>query len=73
MAYDKNELYDEYDKINSLIIDEIENLKYLLDNTLISNINLLNIHYTIYDLILKRNNIKDMIYYEYNEIITDEI
>ena len=68
-----DELIKQYELINNLILDEIENLKYLLDNTLISNINLMNIHYSISDLIIKRDNIKTEVYNISGEILTDEI
>lgn len=67
------DLMNQYENINEFITDEIENLKYLLENQLISDINLINIHYRIHDLILKRNNITNEIYDEFQIIIIDEI
>ena len=69
----KDKLLKQLETINNLIIDEIENLKYLLDNTLISNINLINISYNINQLINKREGIKNDLYLNYDIIINDEI
>lgn len=69
----KEELLKELNNINECLINEIENLKYLLDNTLIEYINLLNIHFIIKDLLNKRQIIKNELYDKYNILITDEI
>lgn len=66
-------LKNKYELLNSELINEIENLKYLLDNTLIEYINLISIHYKIKDLIYKRDEVKNEIYNNFNELIIDEV
>ena len=50
-----NEIDDEIDDI-------VENLKYMLDFNDIKDINLLNIHYELYDLLIKKDQLKNMIF-----------
>ena len=66
-------LMNQYNLLNEEVINEVENLKYLLDNTLIEYINLLSIHYQIKDLIFKRSEIKNKIYNEFGVLIIDEV
>lgn len=69
-SYD--ELKKKYEILSDEIENEIENLKYLLDNIQIENINLINIHFKIKDLLSKKEMIKNELYDEYNELILDE-
>ena len=50
-----NEIDDEIDDI-------VENLKFMLINNNIKDINLLNIHYEIYDLLIKKDQLNTMIF-----------
>ena len=59
-----------YDEINDEINDEIENLKYLIENIEIENVNLIEIHYKIKRLTIKKDEIKTKLL-EYNIIRND--
>ena len=69
----KEKLLNDYENINKSILNEVENLKYLLDSQLVEYINLINIHFIISDLINKRKTIKDNLYFNYNIILEDEV
>lgn len=68
----KENLIKEYNNIIDEIDNEIENLKYLLDNIDIDNINLINIHYKFNDLLNKKKDIKNKLYIEYNYMIYND-
>ena len=55
--------HDKLKKINKQIEIERHNLIYMLKNINIENINLINFHYKINDLLIKRNEIENKIYY----------
>lgn len=65
-----DELNEFYDELNSEIQDEISNLEYLLNNIEIENINLIEIHYKIKRLLIKKDEIKTKLL-EYNIIRND--
>jgi len=65
-----DELNEFYDELNSEIQDEILNLEYLLNNIEIENINLIEIHYKIKRLLIKKDEIKTKLL-EYNIIRND--
>ena len=53
---------DKLNEIDDEIDDIVENLKYMLDFNDIKDINLLNIHYELYDLLIKKDQLKNMIF-----------
>lgn len=68
----KQDLINKYCYIEECINTEKENLIYLLKNSLIEDINLLNIHYRFKDLIFKRESITKRLFDEFDLIIVHE-
>ena len=59
---DPKEYQKELNKTNKLINQKTNNLIYLLKNCNIEDINLINFHYTFFELVLKRDNIEKKIF-----------
>ena len=60
---DKNKiekLNKEIENISEEITDHVEDLKYLLDTVEIEKINLMQFHYIIYDLIIRKNQLEQI-------------
>lgn len=60
----KKELQKKLDNINKQIDIEVNNLIYLLNNMNIEDINLLNIHFKLIDLLNKRDMLNNKLFYD---------
>ena len=60
---DKLKRYEnKLNEIDNEIDDIVENLIFMLQHNDIKDINLLNIHYELYDLLIKKDQLKTMIF-----------
>ena len=65
-----NKLNNFYDELTEEIDNELENLKYLIETVEVENINLIEIHYKIKSLSIKKDEIKNELL-NYNIIRND--